>query len=156
MPNLTSSLAVRLIDDVSKPARIVAQALREAEKAARDVAKGMAGAGATDRFVKSLSGLKATRKDVEQVAAAWRDYSKSAGLAANSAQWTKKQAADVRAWERNTLSALRTVKREQAAFARSLGKTTGGANAAGSAAAKISALGKIQRGNFSFGGVQGE
>jgi hypothetical protein len=30
------------------------------------------------------------------------------------------------------------------------------ANAAGSAAAKISALGKIQRGNFSFGGVQGE
>ena len=30
------------------------------------------------------------------------------------------------------------------------------ANAAGSAAAKISALGKIQRGNFSYGGVQGE
>jgi hypothetical protein len=59
MPNLTSSLAVRLIDDVSKPARTVAQALRDAEKAARDVAKGMAGAGATDRFVKSLSGLKA-------------------------------------------------------------------------------------------------
>jgi hypothetical protein len=30
------------------------------------------------------------------------------------------------------------------------------ANVAGSAAAKISALGKIQRGNFSYGGVQGE
>ncbi len=127
MANLTSSLTVKLIDDVSKPARTVAEALRDAEKAARDVAKGMAGTGATDRFVKSLSGLKATRKDIEQVAAAWRDYSKSAGLAANSAQWTKKQAADVRVWERSTLSALRTVKREQAAFARSLGKAGGGA-----------------------------
>ena len=72
MTNLTSSLTVKLIDDVSKPARMVAQALRDAEKAARDVAKGMAGTGATDRFVKSLSGLKATRKDIEQFAAAWR------------------------------------------------------------------------------------
>jgi hypothetical protein len=95
MANLTSSLTVKLIDDASKPARTVAQTLRDAEKEARDVAKGMAGTGATDRFIKSLSGLKATRQDIEQVAAAWRDYSKSAGLAANSAQWTKKQAADM-------------------------------------------------------------
>ncbi len=123
MANLTSSLTVKLIDDVSKPARSVAQALHDAEKAAKDVAKGMAGTGATDRLQKSLSKLGTSKKDIEQVAKAWQDYSRSAGLAANSAGWTKGQMASVRAWETQTISALRAVKREQQVFQRSIGRT---------------------------------
>lgn len=45
MTSRTASFTVRLVDDVSKPARGVAQALKEAEAAAKAVAKGMANAG---------------------------------------------------------------------------------------------------------------
>ena len=120
MANLSSTLDIRLIDNVSKPARTVAQALHDAEKAAKDVAKGMAGTGATDRFVKSLAGMKLAAKDIEAVSRAWRDYSKSAGLAADSTKWTKAQAADVKAWEARTIASLRNVKREQLSYSKSV------------------------------------
>ncbi|MCW2318309.1 hypothetical protein M2322_003876 [Rhodoblastus acidophilus] len=120
MANLSSTMTVKLVDDVSKPARTVAQALKDAERAAKEVARGMAGTGATDRLQKSLSKLSLSKKDIEQVAGAWRDYSRAAGLAANSASWTKAQAASVRSWETQTVNALRAVKREQVAFQRSL------------------------------------
>jgi hypothetical protein len=116
MTNLTSSLTVRLVDDVSKPARTVSQALKDAETNAKAVAKAMSGTGATDRLQRSLSGLKASAKDIEQVAGAWKDYSKSAGLAANSANWTKAQINEVKAWEKQTITSLRDVRREQKAF----------------------------------------
>ncbi|MCW2319168.1 hypothetical protein M2322_004737, partial [Rhodoblastus acidophilus] len=63
-----------------------------------------------------------SKKDIEQVAGAWRDYSRAAGLAANSASWTKAQASQVKAWENQTVAALRRVKSEQAAFNRSVAK----------------------------------
>jgi hypothetical protein len=118
--NLTSTLSLKLFDDVSKPARSVSQALRDAERAVQDVAKGLANTGATDRFVSSLSKIKVGAKDINTVAQAWKDYSKSAGLAANSADWTKAQASSVRQWESQTISALRKVKAEQIAFNRSI------------------------------------
>jgi len=120
MANLKSTLTVALVDDVSKPARSVAQSLKEAERAAKDVAKGMANTGASDRLQKSLSKLSLSKKDIEQVAKAWQEYAKSAGLAAGSANWTKTQAAQVRAWESQTVAALRKVKSEQAAYNRSI------------------------------------
>lgn len=120
MANLSSTLSINLIDNVSKPARSVAQALHDAERAVKDVAKGMAGTGATDRFVKSLAGMKLAGRDIESVAKAWRDYSKSAGLAADSTKWTKTQAADVKAWEARTIASLRNVKREQLAYSKSI------------------------------------
>lgn len=119
MTNLTSSLTLKLIDDVSKPARTVAQALKDAETSAKSVAKAMAGTGATDRLQKSLSGLKVSAKDIEQVSTAWKDYSKASNLAADSTKWTKAQANDVKAWERQTVKSLREVKAEQQAFYRS-------------------------------------
>jgi TP901 family phage tail tape measure protein len=100
------------------PRATVAQALKDAERRVRDVTKAMSGTGATDRCVKSLSGLKLSARDIETVASAWKDYSRSARLAADSTKWTKAQAADVRAWERQQVAALRSVKREQAAFVR--------------------------------------
>jgi hypothetical protein len=120
MSSLTSTLTLQLKDDVSKPARSVAMALRDVEANIKLVAKEMAGAGASDKFVASLAKLKLSKADIESVANAWRDYAKSAALAADSSQWTAKQVAGVRAWERANLSALRTVKAEQQAYARSL------------------------------------
>jgi hypothetical protein len=140
MANLTSSLTVRLIDDVSKPARTVAQALEQAGKEAKKVAEAMKGSGGTDRLNASLAKLKLGAKDIEQVSRAWKDYSSSAKLAANASDWTKRQASDVRRWESQTISALKAVQREEAAFARAQKKAmsqpmpgTGGHGAHGGA-----------------------
>jgi len=131
MGNVNSTLTMSLIDNVSKPAKTVAQALEQAEKAARDVAKGMAGTGATDKFVRSLSGLKLAGKDIETVAKAWKDYAKSANLAADASLWTKQQRAGVSAWERQTVSALKNVQSQQAAFVRSINSAAGGGGGKG-------------------------
>ena len=126
---------MNLRDNVSKPARDVAQALQDAERNVRKIAKGMADTGASDRLVKSLSRLSLSKRDIEQVASAWKDYARSAGLAANSANWTKSQAASVKAWEAQTLASLRAVKREQRAFAKEMmqakNKPTSAENAGG-------------------------
>ena len=113
MGNLSSTITIAAIDNVSKPARTISQALKDMESNAKAVAKGMAGTGATDRFVNSLSKLKTTRADIEQVANAWRDYAKAEGLAANASQWTKAQSSQVRAWEANQIRAIRAVRREE-------------------------------------------
>ncbi|MBU3887202.1 phage tail tape measure protein [Methylosinus sp. KRF6] len=126
MPNLSATIDIRAIDNVSKPARTVSQALKDAEQAAKKVAAGMADTGTTDRFVKSLSRLRLSAKDIEAVAASWKDYAKAAAIAADSSKWTKAQAADVRRWETQTVSALRKVKAEQTAYARQLGAAGGG------------------------------
>ena len=119
MANLTSSLTVKLIDDVSRPAQTVAQALDHAAKEAKKVADAMKGNGSTDRLSASLARLKLSAKDVDVVGAAWKQYASNAKLAANSADWTKTQAAEVRRWETSTIAALKAVQREEAAFARS-------------------------------------
>ncbi len=67
MGNISSTMTIGLVDNVSKPARTVAQALKDAERAAEQVAKGMANTGATDRFVTSLSKLKLGAKDIQTV-----------------------------------------------------------------------------------------
>lgn len=125
MANLTSSLTIKLIDGVSGPAKTVASALKTAENNAKSVAKAMSGTGARDGFQRQLAGLKLAGKDIEQVAKAWKDYAKSAGLAANASSWTKSQAAGVRAWEQQTIRALRAVKKEQVAFNRAIGAAGG-------------------------------
>ncbi len=122
MASLTSTVTMALVDNVTKPARTVAQALKDAERAAEQVGKGLQGSGATDRLATSLAKLKANAKDVGQVAAAMRDFAKAEGLAADKSQWTKTQSAAVRQWETQTISALRAVKREEVAFNRSLSR----------------------------------
>lgn len=116
MTNQVSSLTVRLVDDASKPARTVGQALEEAARKAKDIAKAMSETGATDRFVSSLSRLKLSARDVEAVTKSWLDYSVSARLASAASEWTAAQAAGVRRWESTTIAALREVQREQARF----------------------------------------
>ncbi|WP_294538762.1 hypothetical protein, partial [uncultured Rhodoblastus sp.] len=105
-----------LKDDVTKPARSVAQALKDTESEIKSISKAMAGTGATDKFVASLSKLRLAKSDIEMVASAWKNYAASAGLAGNASSWTKSQIAGVRSWETQTIASLRAVKREQATF----------------------------------------
>lgn len=116
MGTLTSSLRIVLLDDVSKPARTVAQALKDAERNVKSVAKAMEGTGASSRFVTQISKLGLAKSDIDKVSASLRDYAKANSLAANSANWTRKQAADFRAFESQTVGALRRVTAEQRAF----------------------------------------
>jgi TP901 family phage tail tape measure protein len=111
-----STLTVRLKDDVSKPAMTVAEALKAAERRVKDVAKAMSNTGATDKFQKSLAGLKLSAKDISTVSDAWKAYARSANLAGDATKWTRAQAAGVKAWERQTIAALRGVMREQDRF----------------------------------------
>ena len=116
MASLTSTLSIVLKDDVTKPARSVAQALKDTESEIKSISKAMAGTGATDKFVASLSKLRVAKSEIEQVASAWKNYAASAGLAGNASSWTKSQIAGVRSWETQTIASLRAVKREQATF----------------------------------------
>jgi hypothetical protein len=113
-----AALKISLIDDVSKPARSVAQALKDAEARVKDIAKAMSNMGATDRLQKSLSQLKLSKADIESVAKAWQDYAKASNLASDSSKWTVEQARAVKAWEAQTVRSLREVKREQQVFFR--------------------------------------
>jgi hypothetical protein len=117
MASRTSELTLRLIDDISKPARSVEQALKQAETQIREVASAMASDGvpASDRLVASIVKLGATKEDIATVSAAWRDYTRSSSLAAESADWTKDQASAVRSWETQTIGSVRAVMRERQA-----------------------------------------
>ena len=123
MASLSAILQLGLQDNLTKPLRTVAMALKDADVQIKAVAKAMSGAGMGDKFIASLARLKLSKADIEAVATAWRDYAKSSALAADSSQWTASQIAGVRAWERANLSALRTVKAEQQAYYRSLKAT---------------------------------
>ncbi len=119
MASRTSTLTVSLVDDVSRPARTVATALRQAESEVKAVSKAMAASGGgSDRLVTSLAKLKASKADIEAVANAWRDYAKANALADDASQWTKAQAAQVAAWERQTIASVRAVTAERRAEGR--------------------------------------
>lgn len=116
---LTSSVKISLIDDVSKPARSVAQALREAVGQMRNVNKSMGGSGSAmgDAFKKQLAGLNLTKKELAQVRLEWMRYAQ-AERAALGTDWMKKNAAGVRAWKSQVISATKAARREQIAEAK--------------------------------------
>jgi hypothetical protein len=124
MANKVSSLTVQLIDDVSRPARSVEQAMSDAEKKVRAAAAAMGeNSGATDRLVTSLAKLEGSKTDIEAVSRAWVDYTKVQGLAKDTTEWTKTQASDVRRWESQTVSALRAVMKERDAETAAMRRT---------------------------------
>jgi TP901 family phage tail tape measure protein len=120
MANLTSSLTIKLIDEVSKPARSVAQALKDAEKAAEAVAKGMGRTAGSDPFRRQLASLKLTASELRDVRKEWLLYAR-ASKQAMGAEWVAKGAARMRAWERQTIASIRAAKREQMAFGKTIG-----------------------------------
>lgn len=113
MPNVTSTLTIQLIDDVSSPAAKVAKALEKATKSAMDIGKALEKNGISGRMAQQLSRLGASSKDIEKVAKSFTDFSKAAGIAAKASDWTKTDIQKVRSWENATISALRRVEQEQ-------------------------------------------
>jgi TP901 family phage tail tape measure protein len=120
MSNLTSTLTVALIDDVSKPARTAAQAMEQAALKAREIARSLDAVGATPRLTQAITKLGASKQTIESVANAWKDYARAEHLAADAGKWTAQQAAGVKAWERTTIGALRAVEAEQRKYQASL------------------------------------
>jgi TP901 family phage tail tape measure protein len=112
MGSLTSSLIVRLVDDVSGKAGRISKALALAEKQTRALAAASK-AGLSDRMATQLQRLGAGTREIERVTAAWQSYSRAQGLAASSSNWTKAQVRGVKEWERANLAAIRSVQAAQ-------------------------------------------
>jgi hypothetical protein len=116
MSNLTSSLTIRLVDDVTGPEKKIAAALRDAAERAKMLSQTMGNTGLSKNFSMNLTRLGMSAKSIAAVSGEWKRYSSAAGLAANAASWTKKQRGEVAAWESSTIGALRAVRREQDAL----------------------------------------
>jgi len=114
MTNVSSVLTIKLIDDVSSPAAKMTAAIKKAEAQV----KALAAEGLSNRLGQSLTRFGASAAQIQKVGAAWREYAAASKLAANSADWTKAQAAGVRTWETATVSAIRNVMRQEDAQAR--------------------------------------
>jgi TP901 family phage tail tape measure protein len=138
MSNLTSSLTVKLIDDVSKPARSVSQALKDAANNAKSVAQSMGKVG-SGGFKNQLSGLKLTAKELRAVKGEWLSYAK-VQKAALGTNWATQGAAAMRAWEKQAVSSIRKAKAAQMAFNKSLTMAGAGQVAAGAAAGRFAKL----------------
>lgn len=132
MGNLTSSLVVRLVDDVSGKAGRISKALALAEKQTRALAAASK-AGLSDRMATQLQRLGAGAREIDRVTAAWQSYSRAQGLAANSSKWTKEQVRGVKEWERANLAAIRSVQtqRERAGRARASTRSEAGQSSGG-------------------------
>ena len=114
MANLTLTLKVSLIDDVSKPARTVAQALRDAEKAAEAVAKGMGKSG-SDPFRRQLASLKLTANELKDVRKEWLLYARAQKQAMGAQQWATRGQGVMLAKEKQILAAAKASRKEQMA-----------------------------------------
>lgn len=137
MPNLTSSLTLKLIDDVSGPGKRVSEALAQAEKQA----KALANSGLGNKFGNDLVRLGLGAKEIDKVSAAFKGHANAAGIAGKASSWTKEQVSQVRLWESATVAALRNVRREHEALARTMAEKRSIRNAAiGGAAMGASAI----------------
>ena len=96
MANLTSQLILKLVVDVTGPAKNVADALKKAETQIKAIDRAFQGTGASNRFQQQLSSLGRSSADIDRVANAWREYARAATGAENSANWTKAQAAQMK------------------------------------------------------------
>ena len=109
MGNTTASLRVILEDDVTPGARKVESALEKLAVDAKAVEKALAGSGTSDKFARQLKQMGAMSTEIHGVTAAWENYAKAQGLAADRSKWTAEQAAGVRRWENQTVGGVRAV-----------------------------------------------
>jgi hypothetical protein len=115
--NKVSTLTISVIDEATKPAREIGEALQQAEQKVKTIAAEMGeGSGASDRFVQSLSRLKLGADDIKIVANEWKNYTTAAGIAgAETSALTREQISGIRNWETATLGSIRAVVKERAA-----------------------------------------
>lgn len=154
MGRLTSELVAKLVDQVSGPAAKVASALKAAERQTRAITAATA-AGLGNRFTADLVRIGASASTIDRVTAAWTRYRASAGLAADSTKWTKAQIAQVKAWERSHLAALKNVSAAKATMASASSRAPGASVAGGSAFALPMAPGILAPAAAAAVGVSG-
>ena len=113
--NRTSSLTISVIDEATKTAREIGEALQQTEQKVKAIAAEMGeGSGASDRFVQSLSRLKLGADDIKIIANEWKNYTTAAGIAGTeTSALTRDQVAGIRNWESATLGSIRAVIKER-------------------------------------------
>ena len=109
MANLTSTLDIRLIDDVSKTAAQIDASLRKMATDAQAMDRALAQGGASDKLALGLRKLGASVPAIEGATRAMRAYAEAEGLAANRGDWTKTQAQGFQNMERVTLAGVRAI-----------------------------------------------
>ena len=110
MGNLTSTLTLKLVDDATKGIVSVGEALKKAEGQIKSIDNAFKGTNASATFQRQLAGIGRSAAEIDKVANAWKEYARAATGAENSANWTRGQAQQVRAWEQATIKSLRQVK----------------------------------------------
>jgi hypothetical protein len=118
MPNLKSELLIKLVDNVSGPAQKVTDALKKSESQIKAVDNAFKGTGASARFQQQLASLGRSAAEVDKVSRSMREYASAANIAGNAANWSKDQAAQMKRWETQTISALKNVSAQEKAFER--------------------------------------
>ena len=119
MPNVTSTLQINLVDDVSANAKKVAAALEQAQKQTLALEAALAKSALSDKLQGNLKKIGAGVAHVQGASMAWEEYAKRQGLAGKATvDFTRADIAARRSWEGVTLSALRAVRSEEAALAR--------------------------------------
>ena len=94
MGNLTSTLALKFIDDATKGIVSVGQALKKAEGQIKSIDNAF-GTNASATFQRQLAGIGRSAAEIDKVANAWKEYARAATGAENSANWTRGQARQV-------------------------------------------------------------
>ena len=110
MGSTTASLVIKVVDQATQPASKVAKALKSAEAQAKAIARATEH-GLSNKLGDGLLRVGASAKEIDKVSAAFQHYARAAGIAGRATDWTKTQAAQVRAWESATVAAIRKVKR---------------------------------------------
>ena len=118
MTDVKSSLTIGIVDDVSAGAKSMAEALRRATADAQQLSEALAKSGVSQRLQDSLRRLGAGADHIRGVTAAWQEYAKAEGLAANRSEWTRDQAKSVQNLERVTVASVRAQMGAEAAQVR--------------------------------------
>ena len=145
MGNINSTLTMSLIDNVSKPARTLAQALTDVEKSEKAVAKALSGTNLDGGFQKKLANMKASAKELEQVNKMWREFAVQNKLSRSPSYWTADDLSKIKTWKSGVISSLREVRREETAFQRSIARVASQGMSPVTAAMSAAGAGRYER-----------
>ena len=118
MANLTSTLQLKLVDDVTGPAKKIGEAMQKAESTIKAIDNTLRASGASSTFTRQLAGVAKSAEQVEQVSRAWKEYAQSVRGAEGAGNWTKSQTSQMRSWETSTIRALKNVEAAEKNFAK--------------------------------------
>ena len=117
MAQLTSELIVKLVDDVTGPAKTVGEAVKKVESQIKEIDNAFKNSGAGNKFQQQLAGIGRSSADIDRVASAWKQYASSVGAASESSMnWTKEQTAAIKSWENQTIRSLRQVESQEKSY----------------------------------------